>query len=194
MNEGDALAEGVVVTDDRCLGDTDRCVLVLRLDDEREAQVARPLRGSTARADHEVGDADALVREHFLRQSLVARQHQPLGRRARVGQAQHLEHGGDRVVEPRLAREPLRQIEDDVGGFRAQARRQEIDAVAKPEQAHLVTLRDQSARDVELGLVTRLDLLLPVLRRGRLTVRIEENEHAKGFLHSPTLILDRNIF
>ena len=68
-----------------------------------------------------------------------------------------------------------------------------IDVVAKPEQADLVALLDQRARDVELGLVARLDLLLPVLRRGRLAVRVEENEHAMRLLHSPTLILDRPV-
>ena len=78
--------------------------------------------GRAARADHEVRDADPLVGEHLLGQRLVARQHQPLGRRAGVGHAQHLEHGRHRVVERRLAAEALGEVEDDVGRLGAQAR------------------------------------------------------------------------
>ena len=136
--------------------------------------------GRAPRADHEVRDADPLVGEHLLGERLVAREHEALGGRARVGHAQHLHHGRDRVVERRLAAEALREVEHDVGGLGAEPPRQLFEVVAKAEQTDLVALADQRARDVELGLVGRLELLLAVLRRRRLTVRVEENEHARS--------------
>jgi len=69
-----------------------------------------------------------------------------------------------------------------------------IEVVAETEQADVVSLRDQRARNVELSFVARLDLLLPVLRRRRLAIRVEENEHPMRLFHSPSLILDRIIF
>ena len=44
VDEGHALLERVVVAHDRRLRDADRRVLVQRLDDQREAQIAGPLR------------------------------------------------------------------------------------------------------------------------------------------------------
>jgi len=60
-----------------------------------------------------------------------------------------------------------------------------IDVVTKPKQADLVALREQRARDIELGFVTRFDLLLPVLRRGRIASRIEKTPPPMRLLRSP---------
>jgi hypothetical protein len=76
------------------------------------------------------------------------------------------------------------QVEHDVGGLCPQPRGELIGVVAKPVQPNLVAPRHQRARDVELGLVARLELLLVILRRRRLTVRVEENEDAR-FLQAP---------
>jgi hypothetical protein len=73
VDERHPLLQRVVVAHDRRLRDADRRVFVQRLDDQREAEVAGTLRGGAARADHEVRDADSLVREHLLGQRLVAR-------------------------------------------------------------------------------------------------------------------------
>src|SRR5450432_2795854 len=183
MNESDAFLERVVARDHRGLRDANRRVLVQRLDDQREPEIAGSLNRIAAVADHEVRDPDALVGEHLLGERLVPRQHEPFGRRARIGKAQYIEYRRDRVVQRGLAAKAFRQIEDDVGRLGAQARDQLIQVVAEAEHPDLVPLRDQRARDVELGLVGRLDLLLIVLRRGRVAVRVEENEQPR-FLHA----------
>ena len=146
--------------------------------------------GARRATDHEVRDADPLVGEHLLGERLVARQHQPLGRRPGVRQPQHLQHGGDRVVERRLAAEPLRQVEDDVGRLGAQARHQLIDVVAEAEEPHLVPLASRSARARRTPLrpSTRPASCSPATRAARRPCR---REPAPGLSSSPPLIPDR---
>src|SRR5262249_5101403 len=85
----------------------------------------------------------------------------------------------------RLAAVALREVEHHVGRLGAQTARERVEIVAEPEEPHLVPALGQRARHVELGLVGGLELFLVLVGRGRLRVRIEEDEHAR-FLHLPT--------
>jgi hypothetical protein len=80
--------------------------------------------------------------------------------------------------ERRFAAKPLGEVEHHVGRLGAQPRDELLGVVAEAEHADLMAFADQRARDVELRLVGRLDLLFVILRRGRFAVRVEENQHA----------------
>jgi hypothetical protein len=87
-----------------------------------------------------VRDAQPLVGQHHLGECLVARQHEPLGRGACVGQIQHVHQRGHAIVQARLVAEAFGQVEDRVHRLGAQARDEHVEIVAEAEQAHLVAL------------------------------------------------------
>jgi hypothetical protein len=157
------------------LRNADRGVLVQRLDDEREAHIARPLHRLAAKAHEEVRDAQPLVSQHHLGECLVARQHQSLGRGACVGQSQHLHQRGHAVVQARLVAEALGQVEHRVHRLGAQARHQRVKIIAEAEQAHIVALAPQRAGHVEFRLVRGFDLARVVLPRRRFRIGVEQD-------------------
>jgi hypothetical protein len=174
------LRQGGVVVHHRPLRDPHRGILVERLDDQRKAHVARPLRGLTARADEEMRDAQPLVGEHHLGQGLVARQHQSRGRGAGVGQTQHLQDGGHPVVQRGEVAKMLGHVEHDVHGRGPQSCHQRIEISAEAEEPDLVPQTPERPRDIELRLVAPFELARVVLLGGWIHVGIEQDEYVHG--------------
>ena len=159
-------------------------VLDERLDDERKRQPRRALHLPAHREDREVGHADAMVEQQFLRERLAPRDDHAARIASGVRHLQQLEKAHDVLVEQHLAVEFLEQVEHRV-------RLPLLDGVADREQlvlhaegAHFVADRAEVADDVVLRLPD-VDLLfgVPLERVGRHQLRMHQREDPQA-LHT----------
>ncbi len=184
MDEGDPVAELLVVLHERGLRDAERRLFLHRLDEERELEPARPRDALAARDDDEVRGVNAVIAEDLFRDALVLAKDQPGRAATGKGDALHLEQGHDVLVEAAVVFKLIGKVKKDVGGEALQFLAEKVQVIEDGEMLRRVTEHPERLEHVRLGFpIGRRQLRRQILvDRGR-SDGVEKSEDFEFFLH-----------